>query len=138
MNLELELKRDGDKPLNYGKLIAGGAVLVGQTLEDTDRRLEDGGVKIPGDTAVPRGRYRVTINHSNRFDRLMPEVLGVPDFTGIRIHGGNTVADTHGCPLLGSSRTPTGVKGCAEPNARLMAMLTATVARGDEVWLTVS
>jgi hypothetical protein len=71
------------------------------TLEDTDRKLEEGGVKIAGKTAIPRGRYKVTISWSNRFKRLMPHILDVPQFVGIRIHAGNTPENTEGCPLIG-------------------------------------
>lgn len=70
-------------------------------LEDTDRKLEVGGVKIPKQTAIPRGKYKVTISQSTRFKRFMPHILDVPQFTGIRIHAGNTPADTEGCPLIG-------------------------------------
>ena len=71
------------------------------TLEDKDRQLENGGIKVPKETAIPRGIYKVIVDWSNRFNRLMPHILDVPQFTGIRIHPGNTDKDTEGCILVG-------------------------------------
>ena len=56
-----------------------------------------------GISCIPTGVYRCILSTSARFNRVMPELLAVPGRTGIRIHGGNTVADTEGCPLVGMS-----------------------------------
>ena len=73
------------------------------TLEDTVRNH-----KIPGETAIPAGDYEIIINLSNRFNRLMPLLLNVPYYKGVRLHNGNTSADTLGCILVGEydSKTP--------------------------------
>lgn len=69
------------------------------TLEDVVRV-----VKIPKETAIPTGTYKVIIDKSDRFKRLMPHILDVPGFTGIRIHPGNTDSETEGCLLVGRKR----------------------------------
>lgn len=139
MNFLLLRDNDPQQAHNWGQLFVEDAdgELLGQTLEDPDRRLEDGGEKVDGDTAIPRGRYRISITMSSRFKRLMPLIHDVPDFDGIRIHGGNTEVDTHGCPLLGQHRNDMGIDNCKAPNERLMNYLLVMEKRGEEVWLEV-
>jgi len=68
------------------------------TLEDKERE-----VKVQNVTAIPKGRYEVIVNFSNRFQQQMPLLLNVPNFEGVRIHWGNYSKDTEGCILLGMS-----------------------------------
>lgn len=82
-----------------GKLYIDGAYFC-DTLEDTVRT----GTKITGKTAIPAGKYKVKKTWSTRFKKTLPEVLNVPNFTGVRIHSGNTAKDTEGCLLLGLNK----------------------------------
>jgi hypothetical protein len=94
----IEVKRFEFKP-NYtiGKLYINGKYEC-YTLEDAvrDKKVQDV-------TAIPTGTYKLIIDASTRFRKDMPHILNVPNFTGVRIHAGNTSKDTEGCILLGTT-----------------------------------
>lgn len=101
-----------------------GTDMVCYTLEDLDRRLElHQEAKVAKQTAIPRGTYTLQLSYSYRFKKMMPEVLNVPGFSGIRIHKGNTDADTEGCILVGMVRTSTGIALCQQAIERVTAII---------------
>lgn len=92
-----------------GKLYIDGEYFC-DTLEDTVRDLnksgkfDNGEKKIYGETAIPYGTYNVKWTYSNKFKKYMPLIENVPSFAGIRIHAGNSSADTQGCILVGENK----------------------------------
>ena len=68
------------------------------TLEDVERD-----TKVFGETAIPKGIYEIQLTQSPRFKRILPLLIGVPNYSGVRIHPGNTAKDTEGCILVGTS-----------------------------------
>lgn len=58
--------------------------LICYTLEDKVRSQ-----KIKHETAIPAGTYLIEITYSSSFKKMLPLLLNVPDFVGIRIHPGN-------------------------------------------------
>lgn len=128
--MELKLKRDlKNNIFTLGKLFID-EVLFCYTVEDKDRDINNDGdlddageTKVYGETAIPKGTYKVVLSVSNRFKKLMPEVLNVKGFEGIRIHAGNSAIDSHGCIIVGTVRTPNGVGLSRDCFIRLMKRL---------------
>jgi len=69
-------------------------------------------VKIPKQTAIPKGNYTLRLNtwggmnaeYRQKFPKLhkgMIEINGLPNFSFVYIHIGNTYLQTAGCPLCG-------------------------------------
>lgn len=92
--------------------------------------------KIQDHTAIPAGRYQVTIDYSPHFGEPMPHVLAVPGFTGVRIHPGNTVVDTEGCLLVGRQSAATGITQSRAEFDQLFPKIQAALVDGGEVWIT--
>lgn len=102
-------------------------------LEDVVRPLD----KVPGETAIPYGTYEVITNWSVRFKRVMPLLLNVLGFEGVRIHWGNTDADTEGCILLGYIKNPDFVGQSKAAFFDFMPILKQGLETG-KVFLTIS
>ena len=132
MNLKLQ-RLPSNEDCTHGLLAIDG-VCECYTLEDVVRE-----TKIPGKTAIPAGKYRVVISWSIRFKRELPLLLDVPGFSGIRIHAGNTSADTEGCILVGQQRSRFGntILNSRAALAPLQEKIQAALDAGEEVWIEV-
>ena len=104
------------------------------TLEDAAR---PAGIKVDGHTCIPPGRYRVMVDWSRRFISMMPHVLDVPGFDGIRIHSGNTEQDTSGCILVGFERDRNTIYKSRDAFNYVFDKIKQAIAKGEEVWLEV-
>lgn len=109
--MKLVLKRIAFKPTyTIGRLYIDG-VYECDVIEDCDRGLDDSmseseiiKKKIYGQTAIPSGTYDVVITYSPKYKKMMPLILGVKGYSGIRIHSGNTAKDTLGCLIVGKNK----------------------------------
>lgn len=142
--MELTLKRTIKMPTRtIGELSINGKKFC-DTVEDVERLFFTAGkllgVKVYGKTAIPLGRYEVAMTFSNRFKKVMPILLNVPQFEGIRIHSGNTELDTEGCIIVGKYDPKAKIIGYGtsrKTTAELYTILTAACAKG-KVYITIS
>ena len=87
--------------------------------------------------AIPEGRYAVVISWSPKLQQWLPILLGVPMFSGIRIHAGNTVEHTKGCILVGQNLEKGKVFNSRTWLNRLKEKIVEAKNRGEGVWITV-
>ena len=124
------------------------------TLEDTDRGLNSTmnlddikKIKKAGITAIPTGRYKITLNvqspkfkHYKQYefcDGYLPRLVGVPGFDGILIHIGNYPADTDGCLLVGQNTKKGMVTNSTNTFKELYARLKAANANNESIYITI-
>lgn len=149
--MELRLKRIARKETyTIGRLYVDGKYVC-DTIEDRDRGLSQSlpvsvnvAKKRKGMTAIPTGRYRVTLEvKSPRFskfksyawcDGYLPRLINVPAFDGILIHAGNTAANTDGCLLVGENKVVGKVLNSMDTLKRLYAILKTAK---DSIYITV-
>lgn len=107
------------------------------TLEDTVRDLTNVQDKIYGRTAIPAGTYSVILDYSGHFKKLLPHILDIPFFSGVRIHSGNDVEDTNGCILVGSYHHAGYITESRVTMEKLMKKLRETINNGDRITLSI-
>jgi len=135
------LYRDICKPgVTLGELTLDGKHFS-WTCEDEDRKLEHGGEKVYGQTAIPRGKYRLGTTFSLHFQKEVVEIQAVPGFTKVYFHGGNDPDDSLGCILHGKVRNvdgPSYISNCAERVKALVDLVEKAEDFNEEVWLEIA
>jgi hypothetical protein len=131
--MELTLYREPSVDgCTFGRLFINGTEQC-FSLEDEVRA----GPKVYGETAIPAGRYQVVISKSKRFGKMLPLLLNVPGFDGIRIYSGNNIDQTAGCLLVGRLRDGHQLLQSRAALEPLMGILAAAQAKGERMWITV-
>lgn len=128
--MKILVKRVAKRPTyTIGKMYLDGKYFC-DTLEDTDRNISQSTpldtikkVKLPNNTAIPTGTYKVIVNVSPKFKRLLPRLLNVPGFDGVLIHRGNTDKDTSGCILIGENKVVGRVINSTGYETKLVSIL---------------
>lgn len=142
--MEIEVVRKEYYPeCTHGELYIDDEYLC-DTLEDQDRDFNrDGDIadsgegKVYGQTAIPRGRYRLVLRLSPRFNKVLPALLDVPGFDGVLVHSGNTPEDTKGCILLGARQKRGRVMSSRFYMLRLIEIVKPAFDEGEKIYLTV-
>lgn len=138
--MEINVKRLYRKSeYTIGKMYIDGVYFC-DTVEDTDRGLTQNmknstieAKKVYGKTAIPMGRYKVILSYSNKFGKTLPLLKDVLGFSGVRIHSGNTAADSLGCIIVGENKIKGGVINSRVTMERLMTKL-----RGQkDIYITI-
>ena len=125
------------------------------TLEDTDRGLtqkmnirELRNKKIPNQTAIPTGTYKITLDiKSPKFstynfydevcDGYLPRLLNVPGFDGILIHVGSNASHSSGCILVGYNKIKGGLVESKEVFKELYRKMKLAKTNNEEIIIEI-
>ena len=130
--MKIEVQRElGTSGYTAGTMLVDGEFEC-YTLEDQVRD-----EKVFGETAIPAGTYKVVISFSPHFKRDLPLLLNVPNYEGVRIHPGNTAADTEGCILVGVTRGIGSVGSSRIAFEALYSKIEAAWTKHEPIFLTI-
>lgn len=143
-DMELQLKREiFTDESTIGTLTIDGKFEC-YILEDKDRGINNTltleqimRVKVYGKTAIPYGRYEVDWTISARFKVMMPILLNVVGWSGIRIHKGNTEIDSLGCLLCGTRKLSNRITESTIATNKLYAKIESAKKQGQRIYITI-
>lgn len=153
MILTLRRRYKGEK-YTIGSLYVDGKYVC-DTIEDKDRGLSSdmpsnkiNRIKVPGETAIPCGKYKIDMNTvstrfrsrtwARKYNGIVPRLIGVPCFGGVLIHVGNTEKESLGCPLVGENKVKGQVINSTANFYKLMDnYLIPACQRNEEIWIEI-
>ena len=115
-------------------------VKVCYSLEDVVREVKGKPVaewKVQNETAIPCGTYKVIVDYSNHFKKNLPHILNVPGYEGVRIHSGNTAADTEGCIILGLNEASNSVTKSRDAMSIVFPMIQKAFDNKEEITIEI-
>lgn len=126
-----------------------------EMLEDRDRGLKQTdslavirSKKVPNETAIPAGVYRITLDvvspkyaavkwYKDFCKGKMPRLLDVPGFEGILIHPGNTALDSSGCLLPGRNTEVGKVTSSRDTFKAIYKQMKKAWDKGEEITIEI-
>ena len=151
--MKLLLKRIARREkYTIGKLYIDGKYEC-DTVEDEDRGLtqdmsldEIKKIKVPNETAIPTGTYKITLNVvSPKFSKYaykyiggrLPRLPDVPGYSGVLMHIGNTAEHSSGCLIVGQNTQVGKVLNSTVTFKKLYAKLQEANKRGEVITITI-
>ena len=89
--------------------------------------------KVYAETAIPAGTYKVTMQFSPRFKRVLPYLHDVPHFLGILIHNGTDQGHSAGCIIVGKNK----IRGKVLESRQTLDSLIAKIGSAKDVTITI-
>lgn len=126
-----------------------------EVIEDKDRGLKQTDNlasikerKVYGETAIPTGTYKITMDvvspkyaavkwYKDLCGGRMPRLLNVPGFEGILIHPGTTALDSWGCLICGRNTVKGKVTSSRDTFKTLYNQMRAAWERGEEITIEI-
>ena len=125
------------------------------TIEDTDRNLTSDmnladilKVKVKSKTAIPRGRYRITLDvvspkfslkpyYKDFCSGKVPRLLDVPGFDGILMHKGVSEKSSAGCIIVGYNKVKGRVTNSQAAFEKVYRLLQKYKAQGHKIYIQI-
>lgn len=154
MKVNVEVERAWKKAdYTIGRFFVNGTRFH-ESLEDPDRGLDSAmsldqikAAKVYGQTAIPVGTYKLILSvypkykdrsWAKKYNGLVPELIGVPGYSGVRIHPANNASEIEGCIAVGENKVRGGIINSQKTYCELMDkyLMPAWIA-GEEMSITI-